>query len=332
MALRTILDLLEQSLDALSYAHSQGIIHCDIKPENFILFSGDYLRLADFGIAKVALRTVEASGSGTLGYIAPEQAMGKPSFKSDVFSLGLILYRMLSGHLPEWPFHWPPPGFERIRRRLHPSLIAFVQRAIEVDPARRFRDASHMLAQFERIKRRTLAYATTQRRKKKSSRTAKDWKEVRRRQFQRAFGRTLETRFNCRRCGGPVSESMRHCPWCGTQRKIHREDTRLPAQCPRCNRGVKLDWKYCPWCYGPGFKDVSDREYTDKRYEARCTNKSCSRKVLMPFMRYCPWCRRAVQRKWKVPGSSEACPSCKWGVLTAYWSTCPWCGKTLKKR
>jgi hypothetical protein len=53
------------------------------------------------------------------------------------------------------------------------------------------------------------------------------------------------------------------------------------------------------------------------------------RKVLMPFMRYCPWCRRKVRRRWKVPGSSETCDSCGWGVLKAFWDYCPWCGKAL---
>ena len=76
------------------------------------------------GIAKVARRTLAASGAGTVGYIAPEQAMGKPSLRSDVFSLGLLLYRMFSGYLPEWPFTWPPLGFDRVRKTLHPELIA----------------------------------------------------------------------------------------------------------------------------------------------------------------------------------------------------------------
>jgi serine/threonine protein kinase len=96
-------------IEAVAYAHRQRIIHCDIKPENFILFPDNRLRLTDFGIARVAQNTVAGSGSGTVGYMAPEQAMGKPSMRSDVFSLGLVIYRMLTGQLPEWPFEWPPP-------------------------------------------------------------------------------------------------------------------------------------------------------------------------------------------------------------------------------
>jgi hypothetical protein len=215
---------------------------------------------------------------------------------------------------------------------VHPDLIKLVRRAIEVKPAKRFGDAEVMLAEFLRVKRRALAYTAVRRRRKKSSRASRDWKEVQRRQFQRAFGRTLETRHECRRCKGPVSEAMRNCPWCGAPRKIHRDDTRFPARCPRCGRGVKADWKFCAWCYGRGFDEVSDREYSDKRYEARCLSKGCTRRVLMPFMRYCPWCRRTVQKKWKVPGSRHRCPSCGWGILPAYWNHCPWCGRSLLKR
>lgn len=94
------LELADQALAALAYAHEQKIIHCDIKPENYILFPGNRLKLADYGFAKVSLRTLKASGSGTIDYIAPEQAMGRPKFQSDVFSVGLVLYRLFSGKLP----------------------------------------------------------------------------------------------------------------------------------------------------------------------------------------------------------------------------------------
>ena len=101
------LNLAGQAIAALAYAHAHKFIHCDIKPENYILFPGNQLKLTDFGFAKLSLRTLKASGSGTVEYIAPEQAMGRPKFQSDVFSLGLVLYRLLSGSLPEWPFTWP---------------------------------------------------------------------------------------------------------------------------------------------------------------------------------------------------------------------------------
>jgi serine/threonine protein kinase len=107
LSTRLALCFTEQILDAAAYAHQRRIIHCDIKPENMILFPGNQLLVTDFGIARVAQRTIQGSGSGTVGYIAPEQAMGKLSFRSDVFSIGLVSYRMFSGCRPEWPFSWP---------------------------------------------------------------------------------------------------------------------------------------------------------------------------------------------------------------------------------
>lgn len=177
IALQTAFEYAEQMIAAVAYAHEHRIIHCDVKPDNLILFAGGRLRLTDFGIAKVADRTVRASGSGTVGYVAPEQAMGRPSFRSDVFSLGLILYRMLTGRLPEWPYEPPLPGSDRLRRR-HADLVALVRRAIDVNPRRRFRDAGQMLAALHRIKPRVLRHAARQAsrrrtRKKSTSRTAK---------------------------------------------------------------------------------------------------------------------------------------------------------------
>jgi serine/threonine protein kinase len=150
---RTALSYTSQLLDALAYAHEHRVIHCDIKPDNVILFPEGRVRLADFGIARVALRTrtIMGSGQGTVGYIAPEQAMGKLSFRSDVFSMGLMIYRMFAGALPEWPFDWPPPGYDRLRRSVSREFIAFIRRSIEVRERKRFRDGVHMQSAFEEI-------------------------------------------------------------------------------------------------------------------------------------------------------------------------------------
>ena len=145
------LDLAGQAIASLAYAHEHRIIHCDIKPENFILFPGNQLKLADFGFAKLSLRTLKASGSGTIDYIAPEQAMGRPKFQSDVFSLGLVLYRLFSGKLPEWPFEWPLPGQERLMARVRPEFAAMLRKAIQLDPKKRYRDAVQMRTEFERL-------------------------------------------------------------------------------------------------------------------------------------------------------------------------------------
>jgi len=333
LSVATCLDFAEQMLDALAYAHARRIIHCDVKPENLILFDGHHVCLSDFGIAKVAARTLSASGSGTVGYVAPEQALGKPSFRSDVFSAGLILYQMLTGELPRWPYDWPLPGYPRLKQKVPPAMIKLLQRALQVDHRRRFADAEQMLAAFQRLLPATRRWAAGQRRRRKRARARRpDWALVRRREFLKRHRAAFKLNGMCSRCHGPVAEAMQACPWCGKDRARHRGASSFPARCGRCGRGRKLDWRFCAWCYGPAFKEVSEREYSDVRYEARCPNARCSRRLLMPFMRYCPWCRTKVRRPWKPPGAPDRCPRCGWGVYAAYWDNCPWCAKPLKHR
>lgn len=319
------LDLIDQALAALAHAHEANVIHCDIKPDNFILFPHNRLKLTDFGFSKVAEHTVKASGSGTVGYIAPEQAVGRPRFESDVFSLGLVIYELLSGQVPEWPYEWPPPEIKRVRRKLSPKLVNWLQRAIRVLPKDRFKNASAMYREFKRLRSAAV--------KKKRQRGVEDdpslWQDVLFRQFRRKYGKAIEARYGCRRCGGPVAEFMQCCPWCGKEPPLDRHDSPHPAECPRCHRGVKSDWHYCPSCYGPGFKVETTRRYSDKRYSAKCQNEKC-RGPLMPFMRYCPWCRAKTKRPWALPGSTTRCPHCRWGVDTNYWHYCPWCTKALE--
>ena len=322
------MDLAGQALAALAHAHEHKIIHCDIKPENFILFPGNRLKLADFGFAKVSLRTLKASGSGTIDYIAPEQAMGRPKFQSDVFSLGLVLYRLFSGVLPEWPYGWPLAGHDRLKTRVRPELVEMLRKAIQLDPAKRYRTAMHMQADFERLK----SHARRQKRTRTgtATRNGSSWRRLQWREFQRQFRKVLDTRHQCRRCEGPVAESMQACPWCGIENPARGSESSMPSTCPRCERGVKNDWDYCAWCYGPGFVEEGARVYPDKRYSARCGNQRCRGK-LMPFMRYCPSCRTKVKRPWKLPGSRTKCRSCKWGIASEFWNFCAWCREPVRR-
>ena len=157
LAARTALEWSVQLMEALAYAHHMKVVHCDIKPENILVFTDSHVRLTDFGIAKIGNRTIMANGTGTVGYMAPEQAMGRPSARSDVFSLGLLMYRMLSGSWPEWPFDWPPPAAAKMRKRgIHPDLLRFLRRSIEVRSPDRFRDAGVMLKEYRKIESRVL--------------------------------------------------------------------------------------------------------------------------------------------------------------------------------
>jgi len=314
------MDLCGQAIAAVAHAHSMKIIHCDIKPENFILFPDNHLRLGDFAFAKKSLRTIKASGSGTLGYIAPEQAMGRPMFQSDVFSLGLVMYRVFSGKVPEWPFEWPPAGYERLKQRVRPELIAFIRKALEVKPADRFRDGMEMQSAFAVIK----SPARRQKGEKRVMPTGLPvWQTPVNKDFLRQFGKVLETHHACRHCEAPISESMQFCPWCGEDNPSLGCETHYPAHCPRCQRGVKLDWEYCAWCYGGGFEKEGNRQYSDIRYVSNCD--CSSRAPLMPFMKYCPWCRKKIRRGWQISGNKQRCKGCGNGVLTKFWGYCPWC-------
>jgi serine/threonine-protein kinase len=152
MSNRLALDYASQAVAAVAHAHARKIIHCDVKPENFILFPDNRLRLSDFGFSKIALRTVKASGSGTLGYLAPEQALGRPMFQSDVFALGLVIYQLFSGHLPDYPYKWPLPGYARIRGKLRRRTIAWLRKSLEFRHQDRYRDAVAMDKAFKEIR------------------------------------------------------------------------------------------------------------------------------------------------------------------------------------
>jgi serine/threonine-protein kinase len=82
-----------------------------------------------------------------------------------VFALGLILYRMLTGVLPEWPYRWPLRGHQKLRRRVHPEMIVFLQRALDTHARKRFRDADQMLRAFRPARAKTLRRAAGQRRR-----------------------------------------------------------------------------------------------------------------------------------------------------------------------
>jgi serine/threonine-protein kinase len=105
LSLRDVLRIARQSADALDYAHSQGIVHRDIKPSNILLDRAGRVKIADFGIAKMAGQSTEltmvGSVMGSPQYLSPEQIKGEDlDGRSDVFSLGVVIYEILSGKRP----------------------------------------------------------------------------------------------------------------------------------------------------------------------------------------------------------------------------------------
>jgi len=104
LSIRRSLAIAEQIAAGLAYAHSQGVIHRDIKPQNVMLLCDDRVKIMDFGIARLrdsSLRTRTGVAMGTPEYMSPEQAVGKPvDCRSDLYSLSVVLYAMATGELP----------------------------------------------------------------------------------------------------------------------------------------------------------------------------------------------------------------------------------------
>jgi serine/threonine protein kinase len=154
-----ILKLMEQVCSALDFAHQHNVVHRDIKPANLMLTSDDTVKITDFGTAKILqFGTAQtAHVMGTPSYMSPEQVKGSPvDGRSDIFSLGVILYELMTGEKPfpgqnittvmykiinEEPV--PPRSLDS---SIHPGLSAVISRALAKDPAARYQSCHELLS------------------------------------------------------------------------------------------------------------------------------------------------------------------------------------------
>jgi len=323
------LALIRDAAAGLAYAHSQKVLHRDVKPGNILVYPGRRARLGDFGTARFApVVTRLQTEVGTLGYMAPEQAYGRPRYASDVFGLGLTAYQLLTGILPTWPFEWPLEGHPAFARRTPAAVRPVIRRALEVDLSRRWRDGVEFYRALSKaLEKSQPGPVAAPRRRRRRKATASPF-EMETRWFKRQHGADLDLRYECCSCGGPISEAMQNCPWCGTDRNSFREITSLPMICPHCERGVRPEWKACPWCYPTRLEGNGRRPPPDRLATRRCRKPGCEGQ-LRPFMRYCPLCKTRVSRPWKVEGLS-ACPRCRWPTASR-WRFCAWCGRRQKR-
>ena len=162
---REIIMYTEQVLRALEHAHQKGIVHRDIKPQNIMLLKNGIIKVMDFGIAKLPNAetvTVKDSAIGTVYYISPEQASGKPiDARSDIYSLGVMMYEMATGKLPFTADSPVSVALKQINDTAKPvkeempslplGLSQIIARAMDKDPDMRYQSAQQMLRQVVRL-------------------------------------------------------------------------------------------------------------------------------------------------------------------------------------
>ncbi len=158
---------IRQILSALSHAHSRGVVHRDIKPQNIMLLGNGKIKVTDFGIARIAsnnTHTISEKAIGSVHYISPEQVSGiKVDYRSDIYAAGVILYEMLTGNTPfdaENPvsvalmqLQSAPKTPCEINPDIPRGLEEIVMRAMNKNPDQRYQSSGEMLEDIDKFKK-----------------------------------------------------------------------------------------------------------------------------------------------------------------------------------
>jgi len=167
LPMRKVIDYVADIADALDYGHQKGIVHRDIKPANIMLLKTGIVKITDFGIARMTATSQTRTGvvKGTPYYMSPEQFSGeKVDGRSDIFSLGTMLFQLLTGRLPFYGdnpaalmhqvMNVPHPDPRKINPKIVKALVTIINKALEKDREKRYKRASHMAAHLRELGKR----------------------------------------------------------------------------------------------------------------------------------------------------------------------------------
>ncbi len=169
-SIKQVIDIGTQIADGLAAAHEHGIVHRDIKPENIMIRKDGIVQIMDFGLAKLQQKagtsrlTKAGSTIGTLGYMSPEQVQGdEVDHRTDIFSLGVVLYELLGGQLPFKGVHETAilyeivnvdaPPLSSVRQDIDPELDRIVLECLDKDRDERYQSAKELSKDLKRFKR-----------------------------------------------------------------------------------------------------------------------------------------------------------------------------------
>ena len=159
LPMRKVIDYVADIADGLDYAHQRGIVHRDIKPANIMLLKNGVVKITDFGIARITATSQTQTGvvKGTPYYMSPEQFSGeKVDGRSDIFSLGVMMYQLLTGTLPFYAdnpaalmnkiMNAPHPDPRKVNPKIVKPLVMILDKALAKEREKRYQTSAQMCA------------------------------------------------------------------------------------------------------------------------------------------------------------------------------------------
>jgi serine/threonine-protein kinase len=303
MPLRDIVRIVNEIAGALTYAHSMGIVHRDVKPVNVLMDLGGRAVLSDFGIAKVlatsAALTRDGAGVGTPEYMSPEQCRGVGvDYRSDIYALGVMLYEMLTGRTPfiadnytalaHSHIYEPAPPPSQLNPHISPAVQAVILKALEKNPAERFQKATELAIALEQAvaAQAPMPSAAVGRQTAAPTPGAQPLPTgaPRRSVPSAPLGALV-----CPRCHHPNAPHQNFCSACGLALR--------PLQpAPPASQGPyqqhTASWVRCPACGAPNAQ--GNRFCTNCRQPLAIICPICGARNA-PTQRFCATCRRQLQ-------------------------------------